>query len=84
MKMELFGVLKEIHLQRKKEAKEMAERLASNFVLSKRIRLDYKFLSLALVALSLVAQVLQHQQNQQHPKQKRKPAQPADNQLSKY
>jgi len=42
MKMEPFGVSKETHLQRRLEAKEMVERLANNFVLSRRTRLEYR------------------------------------------
>jgi len=40
MKMELSGVLKEILLQRKREAKEMAEKLANSFVLLRKIKLE--------------------------------------------
>jgi hypothetical protein len=40
MKMERFGALKEIHLQRNLEAKEMAERFASNYVPTRKIRLE--------------------------------------------
>jgi hypothetical protein len=42
MKMEPFGVSRATHLQRRLEAKEMVERLANNFVLSRRIKLEYK------------------------------------------
>ena len=66
--MELFGVLKEILLQRKKEAKEMAEKCASNFVLSRKTKQEFKFLLLVLDALSLVKQphLLQHLSQQQN------------------
>jgi hypothetical protein len=37
--MEQFGVLKAIHLQKSLEAKEMAEKSASSFVLLRRIKL---------------------------------------------
>jgi hypothetical protein len=56
--MEPFGVLKEIHLQRSLEVKEMAERPANNFVLLRRTKLEYRFQSLVLVALSLVENLL--------------------------
>jgi hypothetical protein len=42
--MEQYGVLKEILLQRSLEAKEMAERLANNFVLLRKIKQEYRFL----------------------------------------
>jgi hypothetical protein len=44
MKMELFGALKEILAQIKKEAKEMADRFQKNFVHLRKIRLESKFL----------------------------------------
>jgi hypothetical protein len=40
MKMALFGVSRETHLQRNLEAKEMAEKFANNFVLLRRTRLE--------------------------------------------
>jgi hypothetical protein len=40
MKMALFGVLRETHLQRNLEAKEMAEKFANNFVHIRKTRLE--------------------------------------------
>jgi hypothetical protein len=53
MKTALFGASKETHLQRSLEAKEMAERPASNFVLLRRTKLECRSQSLALDAQSL-------------------------------
>jgi hypothetical protein len=40
MKMELFGVLKEILLQKSLEAKEMVEKFANSYVPIRKIRLE--------------------------------------------